>query len=149
MSMKKEESCRIEFKKHGLEIAGPCAQGFSESSEAMFKTSKAIKREISAYMCVNPKTGAVEKVVLGKVGTSNSTSLPFGRICPRDQRQISVHTHPSSGIPKFSETDAITITSRMNENVDDGSCVIGEDETQCFVKALIPRKTNQLNEEVV
>ena len=148
MSVKKEESCRIEFKKHGLEIAGPCAQGFSESSEAMFKASKAIKREISAYMCVNPKTGAVEKVVLGKVGTSNSTSLPFGRICPTGQRQVSLHTHPTSGIPKFSETDAITITSRMNENVDDGSCVIGEDATQCFVKALIPRKTNQLNEEV-
>lgn len=44
--MKKEESCRIEFKKHGLEIAGPCAQGFSESSEAMFRVSKAIEREV-------------------------------------------------------------------------------------------------------
>lgn len=149
MAMKQEEPCRIEFKKHGLEIAGPCAQGFSESSEAIFKASRAVEREISAYMCVNTKTGTVEKVALGKVGTSNSTSLPYGRICPRNQRQVSVHTHPTSGIPKFSETDAITITSRMNENVDDGSCVIGEDVTQCFVKALAPRQKNRLNEEVI
>jgi len=149
MVMKKEETCRIEFKEHGLEIAGPCAQGFSESSEALFKASKAVEREISAYMCVNPKTGAVEKVVLGEVGTSNSTSLPHGRVCPTGQRQFSVHTHPTSGIPKFSETDAITITSRMNENVDDGSCVIGDDAAQCFVKALVPRQKNRLNEEVV
>lgn len=146
--MKKKEPCRIEFKKHGLEIAGPCAQGFSESFRTIFEESKKIGKEISAYMCVNPKTGAIEKVVLGEVGTPTSTFLPYGRICPRDQRQVSVHTHPMSGIPKFSETDAVTITSRMNEDIDDASCVIGEDATQCFVKALVPRKRSQLNEVI-
>lgn len=141
-SLRKKEPCRIEFKKHGLEIAGPCVQGFSELFGAIYEASKENKREISAYACVNPETGVVEKLALDNVGTSSSTSLQYGRICQMGHRQVSIHTHPTSGIPKFSETDAITITSRMNEDVDDASCVVGEDATQCFAKALMSRKTS-------
>jgi hypothetical protein len=78
--------------------------------------------------------------LLGKIGTPTSTSLPYGRVCSRDHRQVSIHTHPTSGVSKFSDIDAITITSRMNEDVDDASCVVGEDMTQCFVKALMPKR---------
>lgn len=144
--MKREKTCRIEFKEHGLEITGPCAQGFSKSFRTLFKASKSMEREISAYMCVNPKTGDVDKVVLGKIGNPTSTSLPHDRICPENQRQVTVHTHPMSGTSKFSKTDAVTITDRMNEGVDDASCVVGEDETQCFLKALISNKRKNLRE---
>jgi len=137
---RREKTCRIEFKENGLEITGPCAQCFSKSFRTLFKASKSMEREISAYMCVNPKTGDVDKVVLGKVGTSTSTSLPHDRICPENQRQVTVHTHPMSSTSKFSKTDAVTITDRMNEGVDDASCIVGEDETQCFLKALISNK---------
>jgi len=137
---RKEETCKIEFKEYGLEITGPCAQGFFSLFEKIFEESKKIGKEISAYACVNPKTGAVEKIMIGKIGTPKSTSLPYKRVCSSNHRQVSIHTHPISGESKFSKADAITITSRMNKGFDDGSCVVGEDATQCFIKVLVPKR---------
>jgi len=136
------DKCVIEFKRHGLEIKGPCAQGFINAFAGIYQASKEVNAEISAYACVNPKSGSVEKTVLGKIGTPTSTSLPFERVCPIDQRQISIHTHPMSGIAKFSETDAITITERINKGVDDASCVIGENESLCLSRVLIQKKND-------
>jgi len=135
-----KNKCRVEFTERGLEISGSCAQGFSELFEAIFEASKAVKREISTYACVDPETGTIKKVVLGKVGTPSSTSLPYDRVCLDNERQVSLHTHPVSGEAKFSGRDAITITYRMNEGIDDGSCVVGEEATQCFLRTLIPKK---------
>ena len=132
-----ENKCKVEFKEEGLEITGLCAKGFLNAFENLYDASKKAKAEISAYACVNPNDGMVKKIIIGKIGTSTSTSLPYGRVCPINHRQVSLHTHPTSGISKFSETDALTITDRMNNGVDDASCVVGEDETQCLVRALI------------
>ncbi|MDT7892550.1 MAG: hypothetical protein RQ952_07475 [Thermoproteota archaeon] len=63
---RKEGTCKIEFKEYGLEITGPCAQGLLSSFEKIFEESKKIGKEISAYACVSPKTGAVEKIMIGK-----------------------------------------------------------------------------------
>nr|MDO8080824.1 hypothetical protein [Candidatus Freyarchaeota archaeon] len=135
-----KDKCNIEFTDKGLEIKGPCAQDFFKLFEAISEASKEAGKEISAYACVNPKTGKIEKLVLGKVGTPTSTSFPHGRVCLKKERQISLHTHPVSGEAKFSNTDAITITSRMNDGMDDGSCVIGVDAIQCLLRALIPKR---------
>ena len=139
--MKSKRKCTVEFKEHGLEITGPCAAGFAGLFESIYKSSKDLEAEISAYACLEPKTGSVERAVLGKIGTSTSTSLPYERVCPTNQRQVSIHSHPTSGEAKFSKTDAMTITHRMNEEMDDASCVVGEEETQCLIKALIPNRT--------
>lgn len=138
--------CKVEFREHGLEVTGPCAKGFLGVFNSLYGESKEKKAEISAYACVNPKDGSVNKIILGKIGTAVSTSLPHARVCPADHRQISIHTHPTSGIAEFSETDALTITDRMNKGVDDGSCVVGEDEAQCLMKALIDTKKRGLAE---
>jgi len=135
-----KNNCKLEFREHGLEITGPCAKGFLGVFKDLYNMSKEVEAEISAYACVNPKDGSVNKVILGKIGTPTSTSLPLERVCAIDHRQVSIHTHPSSGIAKFSETDALTVTSRMNRGVDDGSCVVGKDETQCLVRTLMPKR---------
>jgi len=132
--------CTVEFTKYTLEIKGPCAQGFAEMFEAIYEASKSVDAEISAYACVNPDTGSVDKMVLGSVGTPTKTSLPYERVCPKGQRQVSMHTHLVSGRPEFSETDAKTITFRMNEGTDDASCVVSDEATQCFLRSLIPKK---------
>lgn len=134
------DRCTVEFTERALEIKGPCAQGFTEVFEDVYRASKSVGAEISVYACVNPGTGSIDKVVLGRVGTPTKTSLPYGRVCPEGQRQVSMHTHPISGRPEFSETDAKTIASRMNEGTDDVCCVIGDEATQCFLRSLIPKK---------
>lgn len=131
--------CKIEFKEHGLEISGGCAQGFLNAFDNIYRASSEVGREISAYACVNPKKGTVERVILGEVGSPTGTSLPFERVCPIDHRQVSIHSHPVSGEAKFSQIDALTITDRMNREVDDGSCVVGEDATQCLFRTLISK----------
>jgi len=135
-----ENNCKAEFREHGVEITGPCAKGFLSAFKDLYNMSKKVDAEISAYACVNPKDGSVSKVILGKIGTPNSTSLPRIRVCPTEHRQVSIHTHPTSGEAKFSETDALTITSRMNKGVDDASCVVGEDDAQCLVRTLMQKK---------
>ncbi|MDA4110914.1 MAG: hypothetical protein OK439_00125 [Thaumarchaeota archaeon] len=134
-----KNSCRVEFTVKGLEITGPCAKGFMESFEELYDASENIGREISAYACVDPGTGSVNKLILGKVGSATETTLPLGRVCPIKHRQISMHTHPTSGVAKFSNTDAITVAHRMNEGQDDASCVIGKEMTQCLIRSIIPR----------
>jgi len=138
-----KNKCKVEFTKKGLEIKGPCARGFLNLSKTLFKASRTIGREISIYACVDPKAGAIKKVILGKIGTSTSTALPHGRVCSDDERQAVLHTHPVSGKPKFSDTDAVTITNRMNEGTDDLSCVVGEEATQCFLRTLTPKKNTR------
>jgi len=134
-----DNKCKVEFTEHGLEVKGKCAEGLLNAFNVMYDASEEAGAEISGYACVNPKDGSVDKVILGEVGSLTRTSLPFERVCPTDQRQISIHTHPTSGIAKFSDPDALTISDRMNRGVDDGSCVVGDNETQCFLRALIPK----------
>jgi len=132
------DSCTIEITDHGLEIKGECAEGLLDTIGLIYEESKRLGREISACGCISSK--GLEKVVIGEVGNSTSTSLPFRRVCPRNQVQVPIHTHPISGEAKFSRVDAQTITDRMNRGIDDGHCVAGEDETQCIFKVMIPKE---------
>lgn len=77
--------------------------------------------------------------MLGAIGDSNSTSLPHERVCSTNQRQLPFHTHPSSGQAKFSQVDAETVRKRINRGVDDGHCVVGEDEVQCLFRVIMPK----------
>jgi|SRR4030042_5871882 len=133
-------SCVIEFTGNGMEIKGKCAQGLTETINIIFEESKRLGKEISAYNCISSK--GLEKVVIGEIGNSTSTSLPFRRVCPHNQVQVPIHTHPSSGEAKFSTVDAQTMTERMNQGIDDDHCVAGEDETQCVFKVMIQKKIN-------
>lgn len=135
--MKDDDKCRVEFAKRRLEVKGPCAQGLQETFDFMFEASRGTNAEISAFICVNPDTHLIDSVVLEKVGTPTQTSLAHERVCPVGDVQISMHTHPVSGEPKFSVTDAIAITSRMNEGIDNASCVVGSEATQCLFSSLI------------
>jgi len=137
------DPCRIQFTDHGLEIEGECAQGLIKTISVIYEESKRLGKEISACACVSSK--GLEKVVIGEVGDSTSTSLPFRRICRPDQVQVPIHTHPTSGEPKFSKTDAETVTQRMNMGIDDGHCVAGENETQCLFKVMVPKEKCEEN----
>lgn len=132
------DPCRIQVTDDGLEVKGECAQGLTKIVSLIYEESKRLGKEISAYGCISPR--GLEKVVIGQVGDSTSTSLPLGRVCQLNQVQVPIHTHPTSGEAKFSRVDAQTIGDRMNRGVDDGHCVAGEDETQCIFKVMIPKK---------
>lgn len=34
--------------------------------------------------------------------------------------------------------DALTVTERLNEDVDDGSCVVGHEKTVCLIATELP-----------
>jgi hypothetical protein len=133
----KNDSCVIEITSNGLEIKGKCAQGLLDTTSLIYAQSKKLGKEISAYACIGSE--GMEKVVLGTIGDSISTSLPYGRVCSTNQRQLPFHTHPTSGQAKFSRVDAETISDRANRGVDDGHCVVGENEIQCLFRVIMPK----------
>ena len=114
---------------------GPCAEQLARAFAQFFKESKGLHQEISAIACINDETGVVDKLIVDTIGEATSTQLKILRVCSTKHSQISLHTHQESGISKFSHSDALTITERLNEGVDDGSCVVGHEKTVCIVKA--------------
>lgn len=136
---KEVESCRLDFTELGFKLSGDCAEGFESAFKTLYDISKSMGLELSAYLCTNGKTGKVEDVYMGAIGTPTSTTLPKVKPCRLDQIQIPVHTHPTSGSANFSNTDAVTIARRTNEGIDDGHCVVGDDATSCLLKVSIER----------
>ena len=127
--------CKIEHKGSKWTFEGPCAHQLARGFERIFQASKNLRREISAIACIHNESGRVDKLEVDTIGNATSTLLRSARVCSVGHSQISLHTHPTSGIAKFSQPDALTVTDRLNEDVDDGSCVVGRGKTVCLVKA--------------
>jgi hypothetical protein len=131
---RENNKCKIEISEKGLEIDGECALGLPEVLASTYSVSKKSKAEIFACACLNPETAEVEKVVIGNIGTPTSVSTNgVERVCPKDTRQISYHTHPVSEEAKFSAADGSVIVDRFNKEYDDGHCVVGSDEYRCIL----------------
>ncbi len=129
--MKKPENCRIEPTDIGWRIRGECANELADFFARIFEASEAVSREISGYVCIDPHTQRVSEVGVYDVGTATETQITPQRSCPCQESQISLHTHPLSGIAKFSHRDAAAVVTRLNEGTDDGHCVLGLDEFLC------------------
>ena len=124
--------CHIEPTTEGMRIRGQCAEDFAMAFAEVFQTSATISREISGYVCVDPDTGKVDELGLYHVGTAKETQIPSLRSCSCDKTQVSFHTHPSSGISKFSSDDAGVGVSRINAGIEEGPCVIGLSDFLCL-----------------
>lgn len=140
----KDNACKVEISKKGLEIRGRCAQGLLEVFHRSFNDSEKLNFEIFGCACVNPKTGETEKVIIRNSGSPTSVNTKgFGRVCSKDTFQLSYHTHPVSGKAKFSEKDGIVIVDRFNREYDDGHCVVGDSGHRCVFQTKLKR-----NEEI-
>ena len=129
------KKCKIEHKGSKWTFEGPCADQLARGFERIFQASKSLRREISAVACIHNESGRVDKLEVDTIGDATSTRLRSTRVCSTGHSQISLHTHPISGTAKFSRSDALTVTDRLNEDVDDGSCVVGRGKAACLVKA--------------
>jgi len=128
---KGNDSCRVSFTESGIDIEGPCAEQFVDIFADLNSYSRSIGRELSGYVCINSETGKIDRAGIYGIGTRKQSSLPKSRTCPCQQPQVSFHTHPTSGLAKLSEQDALTIANRMNMKVDEGHCVVGDGEVMC------------------
>ena len=132
--------CKIQITERGLEIDGDCAQGLLEVLACTYDVSKKSKSEIFACTCLNPKSGRIEKAIVGNIGSSRSVSTEgVGRMCPKDTLQVSYHTHPVSGKAKFSAADGSVIVDRFNKGYDDGHCVVGKNEERCILQTRLKK----------
>lgn len=132
--MLNKNKCRVEMTLNGPEIKGNCKRQLKKLQKGQFDMSKRLNAEISSQLCINKETGNIDKAVIDTKGNRTSTLLRNRRICPMSHIQLSMHTHPLSGIAKFSEPDALTSVDRMNKDIDEGHCIIGEKESSCLIK---------------
>jgi hypothetical protein len=126
------ESCRVSFTERGMDVEGPCAEQFMDIFADLSSYSRSLGLEVSGYVCINPETARIERAGIYGIGTPTQSSLSKTRTCPCQQPQVTFHTHPSSGLAKLSNQDAITLTNRMNMKVDEGHCIVGESEVVCL-----------------
>lgn len=106
-------------------ISEKAQRNISKAMSSVVAQSELDEKEFSGVICLDRDTDEVKQIKVLYVGTVNRSMLNFGRVCKCDCRQITFHTHPTKGggKPKFSKQDKVTINSRLNENIDDGSCV--------------------------
>lgn len=131
----KSKGCKTEFTGQGLEIKGDCAEGLLEVLMKTFGKSEEINSEMFGIMCINPKNGEAEKVVIGDVGKPRSVSTGgLKDFCEDNKTQLSYHTHPTSGKSKFSPQDGKVVVDRINKGYEEGHCVVGEKKPLCLLK---------------
>jgi hypothetical protein len=126
------DTCRVNFTESGIDVEGPCAEQFMDMFVKLSSHSRSLGLEVSGYACINPATGRVERAGVYTVGTARESTLPPTRTCPCQQPQVTFHTHPTSGLARFSDRDAVTVANRMNTRVDEGHCVVGDREVMCI-----------------
>jgi len=128
-----DKKCEVIPTNQGFKIRGSCAEDLLKILPPVQNLSKKLNREISAGMCLNPKTGRVRDFEIFNVGTPRQTSLPSSRKCSSGEIPVTMHTHPVSGKPEFSKTDRVTIVGRFNKKTDGMHCVAGNEKAQCIL----------------
>jgi len=127
-----DKKCEIIPTKKGFKTIGNCAKDLLILAPLQ-NLSKKLNREISAGMCLNPKTGRMHNFEIFNVGTPTQTSLPSSRKCSSGEIPVTMHTHPVSGKSEFSKTDRDTIVGRFNKKTDGMHCVAGNEKAQCIL----------------
>ena len=106
-------------------ISEKLQRNISQAMVEVVNKSELEGKEFSGVICVDPNTDEVKSVKVLYIGTVNTSMLNFDRVCPNKYTQITFHTHPTQGggLPKFSKQDYYTIDNRLENNIDDASCV--------------------------
>lgn len=138
MEVHTPHKCTLSVRNGSITVEGTCADAIVKQQEVLQALSAALGREISFQQCINPSTGEVQKLVIDTVGQPTSTELSNQRICDLQQIQVSNHTHPMSGLAKFSETDMKTVGGRLNEGIDNCGCVVGATSSMCWCGLVLP-----------